>query len=87
MLLQDGRAQINENAKHPAFCNAFPELDHNEIMGYEGDKDLPSFMEIILLRSSLESDRIKKRIDITIDILKEKVGGITQIWAKREYAP
>ncbi|HLA63398.1 MAG TPA: bifunctional phosphoglucose/phosphomannose isomerase, partial [Rhodothermales bacterium] len=29
------RTQIHENAKHPAYGNVFPELDHNEIMGYE----------------------------------------------------
>ena len=29
------QTQINENAKHPAVGNVLPELDHNEIMGYE----------------------------------------------------
>lgn len=28
------RCQINENAKHLAFHNAYPELQHNEIMGW-----------------------------------------------------
>jgi len=30
------RCQINENAKHLAFTNSYPELDHNEIMGWVG---------------------------------------------------
>ena len=29
------QTQINENAKHPAVGNVLPELDHNEIMGFE----------------------------------------------------
>ena len=78
------KGQFNENSKHPAFYNAFPELNHNEIMGFEGDKELLKHLEIIILRSNLESDRIKKRIDITADIIKDSVSGITHIWPKGE---
>ncbi len=74
------KGQMNENAKHPAFFNAFPELDHNEIMGYEGDMDLLKMLEIIILRSPNESERMKKRIRITADILKEKVAEVVEIW-------
>ncbi len=80
------KGQMNENAKHPAFYNAFPELNHNEIMGFEGDSKLLKTFEIIILRSPNESDRIKKRIDITTDILKEEVSGITEIWPEGESA-
>jgi len=74
------KGQVNENAKHPAFWNAFPELDHNEIMGFEGNKELTSKMFVVILRSPEESERIKKRIDITIDLIQGKTGGIVQIW-------
>ena len=30
------KTQINENAKQPCFSNELPELDHNEIAGWEG---------------------------------------------------
>ncbi|MDX6630771.1 MAG: glucose/mannose-6-phosphate isomerase, partial [Gaiellales bacterium] len=30
------KTQINENAKQPAFSHELPELDHNEIAGWEG---------------------------------------------------
>ncbi len=30
------KTQINENAKQPAFLHELPELDHNEIVGWEG---------------------------------------------------
>lgn len=78
------KGQFNENSKHPAFYNAFPELNHNEIMGFEGDKELLKSLEIVILRSPYESERIKKRIDITTGILKECVSGITQLWPKGE---
>ncbi|HHW03776.1 MAG TPA: bifunctional phosphoglucose/phosphomannose isomerase [Thermoanaerobacterales bacterium] len=78
------KGQFNENAKHPAFFNAFPELNHNEIMGYEGDRDLLSKMEIVILRSPDENDRIKKRIDITKGLIEGVVSGVTEIWPKGE---
>lgn len=76
------KGQLNENSKHPAFYNVFPELNHNEIMGFEGQPDILKQIEIIVLRSPMESERIKKRIDITVDILKDRVSGITQVWPK-----
>lgn len=78
------KGQFNENSKHPAFFNVFPELNHNEIMGYEGDKDLLSKMEIVILRSPEENDRIKKRIDITRSLIEDVVSGITEIWPEGE---
>lgn len=78
------KGQFNENSKHPAFFNVFPELNHNEIMGYEGDKDLLSRMEIVILRSPDEIDRIKKRIEITKGLIENTVSGVTEIWPKGE---
>ncbi|HHV18438.1 MAG TPA: bifunctional phosphoglucose/phosphomannose isomerase [Thermoanaerobacterales bacterium] len=78
------KGQLNENSKHPAFFNVFPELNHNEIMGFEGDSKLLKLLEIVILRSPYESDRIKKRIDITMDILQDQVSGITELWPKGE---
>jgi len=78
------KGQLNENSKHPAFFNAFPELDHNEIMGFEGDRELLRFLELIMLRSNFESDRMKKRIEITADIVKDSVSGITHLWPRGE---
>ncbi len=78
------KGQFNENSKHPAFYNAFPELDHNEIMGFEGDKELLKVLELIVIRSDFENDRMKKRIDITSDIIKDSVSGITNLWPRGE---
>ncbi|HHY70901.1 MAG TPA: bifunctional phosphoglucose/phosphomannose isomerase [Thermoanaerobacterales bacterium] len=80
------KGQLNENSKHPAFFNVFPELNHNEIMGFEGDDKLLKALEIVVLRSPYESDRIKKRIDITMDILQDKVSGITELWPNGDSA-
>ena len=34
------KTQINENAKQPCFAHELPELDHNEIAGWEGAHEL-----------------------------------------------
>lgn len=75
------KTQINENAKAPAFCNAFPELDHNELVGFEEPAELLSRMIVVILRDADEHEQVKKRIRITGDIIRERVAGIIEIEA------
>lgn len=37
-----------------------------------------------MIRSDFENDRMKKRIDITSDIIKDSVSGITNLWPRGE---
>jgi len=71
--------QINENSKALAHFATIPELDHNEIVGWENPKELLKRFFIIFFRSDMESERMKKRIDITIELLESVVGEITQV--------
>jgi glucose/mannose-6-phosphate isomerase len=64
------RCQINENAKHLAFVNAYPELDHNEIMGWVGAANQSVGQYIgVLLQDGTESVRMKTRADVTEDLI------------------
>ncbi|RKZ15675.1 bifunctional phosphoglucose/phosphomannose isomerase [bacterium] len=76
--------QINENSKALAHFATIPELDHNEIVGWENPKELLKRFFIIFFRSDMESERMKKRIDITIELLESVVGEITQVRATGE---
>jgi glucose/mannose-6-phosphate isomerase len=58
------KTQINENVKAPAFSSELPELDHNEIAGWEGARDLGPFSAVFLDDSDLHP-RIKQRIELT----------------------
>ena len=53
------RAQINENSKSHAFWNAFPELNHNEIMGWQSLPESEAFFKqlIVLLIKMSAADR------------------------------
>lgn len=58
------KTQINENAKQPAFWGELPELDHNEIAGWEGARDVGRFSAVFLDDSDIHP-RVKERMDLT----------------------
>jgi glucose/mannose-6-phosphate isomerase len=58
------KCQINENAKTPAFSHELPELDHNEIVGWQGASTLGRFSAVFLDDSDLHP-RIRQRIELT----------------------
>jgi glucose/mannose-6-phosphate isomerase len=58
------KTQINENAKAPAFSAELPELDHNEIAGWEGAASIGPFSAVFLDDSDLHP-RIRQRIELT----------------------
>jgi glucose/mannose-6-phosphate isomerase len=75
------KTQINENSKMPAKYDVFPELDHNEIVGYQNER-LNNNSFVLILRDKDEPEEIKARIEITKDLIKGKVKGIEEIWAE-----
>lgn len=58
------KTQINENAKVHAFSHELPELDHNEIVGWEGASESGRFSAIFLDDSDTHP-RVKDRIELT----------------------
>jgi glucose/mannose-6-phosphate isomerase len=62
------KTQVNENCKLPARCDVFPELDHNEIMGWEASEQIIKHYTLMLLRGPEEPREVKTRIEV----LKEK---------------
>jgi len=62
------KISFNENAKNVAWCDAFPEFNHNEFIGWSSHPvDKP--YSIIQLQSSLEHPKIQKRFDVTNKLL------------------
>jgi glucose/mannose-6-phosphate isomerase len=73
------RCQFNENAKTMAFDNNFPELGHNEIMGWKCPEKFRENFFLILLRDTDDHPRIKKRMEVTYQMLKPLAGAATII--------
>ncbi len=78
------KCQINENAKAPAVWNVFPELNHNETVGWESPREVTNQMELVLLRDQRDDRRTQARIETTREIMEESISGVTELWAEGE---
>ncbi len=78
------RCQLNENAKVLAFGNYFPELNHNEIVGWEQMPDLLKRFAVILLMNKDEHPRIQPRFKFTLETLKPLAADIIEYKAEEE---
>jgi glucose/mannose-6-phosphate isomerase len=54
------KAQVNENAKLPAFFSELPEANHNELCGWSGDA-----FAAVLLEDADQHPRVRRRFDLT----------------------
>lgn len=75
------KGQINENAKQVAFWNVFPELNHNELVGWE-EPGLRGQIVVLVLRDEFESERIRTRIQVTEDLIRPQAAEIIDLWAE-----
>jgi len=65
------KAQLNENAKCPAYHVRFPELDHNDIVGWElaaGDRER---FALVVLRGGEQCASDRRRLVATLAELRE----------------
>ena len=65
------KGQINENAKMLAYCNDLPELNHNEIVGWQNNPEIFKHLCVLWLEDKSDNNRTKIRKNITEDILHE----------------
>jgi glucose/mannose-6-phosphate isomerase len=65
------KTQINENAKLPAFAAELPELDHNEIAGWEQASKLGPFSAVFLDDSDLHP-RVRQRFELTRGLISSR---------------
>lgn len=72
------KTQINENAKAPAFAAELPELDHNELAGWDGARELGPFSAVFLDDSDLHP-RVRQRIELTRGLIASRGGATFRI--------
>ncbi len=63
------KIKLNENAKTPAFWNFFPELNHNEMVGFTNPQG--KFI-ILMLRDGNDHPGNLKRFEVTARLLRDK---------------
>ena len=70
-LAYNWKIKFNETGKIPAFHNVFPELNHNEMSGFDrqgGTKELSDKIYPIFLRDDADGQQIQRRMDLTADL-------------------
>jgi len=72
------KTQVNENAKMPCFATDLPELDHNEIVGWEGARELGRFSAVFLDDRDLHP-RVRRRIGLTRELIEEQAAFTARI--------
>jgi glucose/mannose-6-phosphate isomerase len=79
------KADVNENAKAPAFWNAHPELDHNEVCGWGQHGDVTrQIFTLVELRHGFEHERLTPRFDGVRAQVEECVAQVLEVRAEGE---
>ncbi len=73
------RTQINENAKVLASHHRLPELNHNEVVGWDLPPDQAKQMAVVLLRSATEDARARIRAQFTGDLIRTRAGAFHEV--------
>ena len=80
------KIKFNETGKVPAFCNVLPELNHNEMTGFDFNdysKKLSDKFHFIFLKDASDHPRVIKRMDI-LETLLSKRGFPVEVVAVKE---
>ncbi|MFQ5759227.1 MAG: bifunctional phosphoglucose/phosphomannose isomerase [Candidatus Bathyarchaeia archaeon] len=78
------KTQFNENSKLLSRYDVFPELNHNEVVGWEASESLTKNFSILLLRDRKEPSEMKYRIELTKSLVSSKAGRVHEIYGKGE---
>ncbi len=79
------KCDVNENAKAPAFWNAYPELDHHEICGWGQHGDVTrQVFTLIELRHGFEHPQLARRFAVTREIIEEVFSQVIEVEAEGE---
>ncbi len=88
-LAYNWKVKFNESAKIPAFWNVFPELNHNEMTGFDVSESTKKFSDafhFIFLADENDHPRIKKRMEITRQLFQKR-GLAVEVVSVRGHTP
>jgi glucose/mannose-6-phosphate isomerase len=79
------RNQLGENAKRVASGHLLPEMNHNEIVGWEVQKEIYPATRVVMMEDLDEDDRTAVRIGITARLLEESGAAVRRVSASGEH--
>ena len=75
------KAQINESSKTHAFWNVFPELTHNEVVGWSARPEISKAIHVVFLRDRDDHPRAQQMIEITKELMAG-AAGISEVFSR-----
>ncbi len=76
------RGQMEENAKTLAFHHLLPEMNHNELVGWEYPPELLGQIGVIFLRDHGDHPQVQRRFDLTMELVRRKAGVMHEVWSE-----
>ena len=74
--------QLNENAKQIAHVGTFPEMNHNEIVGWRFPENILQQVQVVYLYSDHDHGRVERRMEICREIFEKFSNPIIDIVAE-----
>jgi len=78
-VAQRWKCQLCENSEVLAFHNFFPELNHNEIVGWGPLEHVNKSFQVIYLQDRADHHRVKLRMQISKSIIEQQTGEIIEV--------
>jgi glucose/mannose-6-phosphate isomerase len=78
------KSELNENSKIPTKYENFPELNHNDVVGWDASEKLTKQFTVILIRDKDEAPEIRNRIEATKKLVLHKVAKVLEVRAVGE---
>ncbi|MEX0995255.1 MAG: bifunctional phosphoglucose/phosphomannose isomerase [Balneolaceae bacterium] len=73
------RTQMEENAKTLSYGNRFPEMTHNEIVGWDQITHLTGRLAVFMLQDKEDNPRVTQRMKIVRDLIEDQTVFITRV--------
>jgi glucose/mannose-6-phosphate isomerase len=80
------RCQIEENAKNLALHHTLPEMNHNELVGWEWPAEQLKGIGVVFLRDRRDHAHTQRRFELTRDIVGQRCGVTHEVWTEGESA-
>lgn len=78
------RNQIEENAKTLAYGHTLPEMNHNEIVGWERIVHLTGRLSVIMLRDREDHPKVQQRMQIVEELIADQTASINVLRTRGE---
>lgn len=74
--------QLAENGKHMGHVNEFPEMNHNELVGWEHPEQILEDSKVYFLKTDYDHPRVRERFKVCRKIFEKRAANIVDLEAK-----